>query len=127
MSKSFLSLPHLILSILSVGSYLLIAVMMLWKKVTTRQNERWLRPLAWIGLVCVFVLVDTGFIMFQVQYVPATKLHHPLGFGAMLLAGVTSITAVMSKRRKNLADVVMWLALATIVLLILTSIFASGS
>ncbi len=83
MAKSILGLPHILLAILTLVSYMLLAMTILYQRVTAKKQKMRIRVLALSGMIGIFLLVDTGFYMFRVENIFTHQLHHPIALAAM--------------------------------------------
>jgi len=126
MSKSILGVPHLLLTILTLVSYILLAIAILYQRVTGNKQKVRTRVLAMSGLIGIFLLVDTGFYMYRIDQVFTHQLHHPIALAAMFGGSAASLFAILAKRSEKLIQWALYLSITTIVLCILTSLFSSG-
>jgi cytochrome bd-type quinol oxidase subunit 2 len=126
MAKSILGLPHILLAILTLVSYMLLALTILYQRVTAKKQKMRIRVLAMSGLIGIFLLVDTGFYMYRVDNIFTHQLHHPIALAAMFGGSAASILAILTKRSEKLLQWALYLSLTTIVLCILTSLLSSG-
>jgi cytochrome bd-type quinol oxidase subunit 2 len=126
MSKSILGLPHLLLAILTLVSYVLLAIVILYQRVSAKKQKTRIRILAMSGLIGIFLLVDTGFYMYRFDYIFTNQLHHPLALAAMFAGSAASVLAILAKRSEKMIQWALYLSITTIALCILTSLFSAG-
>jgi cytochrome bd-type quinol oxidase subunit 2 len=126
MSKSILGLPHILLAIITLVSYILLALTILYQKVTAQKKKVRIRVLAMSGLIGIFLLVDTGFYMYRIDQIFTHQLHHPIALAAMFIGAAASMLAILAKRSEKLLQWALYLSITTIVLCVLTSLFSSG-
>ncbi len=126
MSKSILGLPHIILAIITLVSYSLLAIVILYQKVSTNKQKKFIRVLAMSGLIGIFLLVDSGFYMYRIDNIFTHQLHHPIALAAMFGGSAASILAILAKKSQRMLQWALYLSMLTIVLCILTSLFSSG-
>jgi len=126
MSKSILDLPHIILAIITLVSYILLAITILYQKVTEKRQRTRIRILAMSGLIGIFLLVDTGFYMVRIDQIFTHPLHHPLALAAMFMGAAAAILAILAKRSQKMLGWALYLSLFTMILCILTALFSFG-
>jgi cytochrome bd-type quinol oxidase subunit 2 len=126
MSKSILGLPHLLLAILTLVSYILLAIVLLYQRVSANKQRTRIRILALSGLIGIFLLVDTGFYMYRIDNIFTHQLHHPLALVAMFVGAASSLLAILARRSEKMIQWSLYLSIITVTLCILTSLFSAG-
>jgi hypothetical protein len=99
---------------------------MLLKKINYSPSPKLVQIFAWTGLVGVFLLVDSGFYMYRIEQIATSGMHHPFALAAMLIGGLASIFAMMSRKRAVMALWSCIFATTTVLCLVLTSLFVRG-
>jgi cytochrome bd-type quinol oxidase subunit 2 len=126
MSKSILGLPHIVLAVLTLASYILLAIVILYQRVAEKKQKKFIRVLAMSGLIGIFLLVDSGFYMYRIDNIFTHQLHHPIALAAMFVGAAASIIAILAKKSQRMMQWALYLSMFTVVLCILTALFSSG-